>query len=94
MRVILAKNWRSLLIRGATAIVLGTIVVLWRDISLRNLVLVFFNLALLDRLVALAGVVRAAEARERWAPLLLEAVIGIAAGVLPGGTFGVSGCWR
>ena len=81
VRVILAKNWWSLLIRGAAAIALGTIAVLWRDISLRNLVLVFFNFALLDGLVALAGAVRAAEARERWAPLLLEAVIGIAAAI-------------
>lgn len=81
VRVILAKNWWSLLIRGATAIALGTIVVLWRDISLGNLVLVFFNFALLDGLVALAGAVRVAEVRERWAPLLLEAVIGIAAAI-------------
>lgn len=81
VRVILAKNWWSLLIRGATAIALGTIVVLWRDISLGDLVLVFFNFALLDGLVALAGAVRAAEARERWAPLLLEAAIGIAAAI-------------
>lgn len=81
VRIILAKNWWSLLIRGTAAIVLGAVAVVWRDISLGNLILVFFGFALLDGIVALAGAVRAAEARERWAPLLLEAVIGIAAAI-------------
>lgn len=82
MRVILAKNWWSLLIRGAAAIVLGVVAVVWRDISLDNLILVFFGFALLDGVAGLAGAVRAAEAHERWAPLLMEAVIGIAAALL------------
>ena len=82
VRVILAKNWWSLLIRGTAAIVLGAVAVVWRDISLGSLVLVFFGFALLDGVVALAGAVRAAEAHERWAPLLVEAIIGIAAAFL------------
>jgi uncharacterized membrane protein HdeD (DUF308 family) len=82
VRVILAKNWWSLLIRGTAAIVLGAVAVVWRDISLGNLVLVFFGLALLDGVVGFAGAVRAAEAHERWAPLLLEAIIGISAALL------------
>jgi uncharacterized membrane protein HdeD (DUF308 family) len=79
MRVILAKNWWSLLIRGTAAIVLGAVAIVWRDISLGNLVLVFFGFALLDGLVGIAGAVRAAEARERWAPLLMEGIVGILA---------------
>jgi uncharacterized membrane protein HdeD (DUF308 family) len=82
VRVILAKNWWSLLIRGTAAIVLGAVAVVWRDISLGNLVLVFFGFALLDGVVGLAGAVRAAQAHERWAPLLAEAIIGIAGAFL------------
>ncbi len=82
MRVILAKNWWSLLIRGAAAIVLGAVAVVWRDISLSNLILVFFGLAMLDGVVGLAGALRAAQSHERWAPLLMEAIVGIAAALL------------
>lgn len=40
-------------------IILATIAVVWRDISLEDLALVFFVLALLDGVVAMAGAVRA-----------------------------------
>src|SRR5689334_19782322 len=79
VRIILAKNWWSLLIRGTAAIALGAIAVVWRNISLENLALVFFVFALLDGVVAMAGAVRAAEAHERWTTLLFEAMIGIGA---------------
>ena len=67
MRVILAKNWWSLLIRGTAAVVLGAVAVVWRDISLGNLILVFFGFALLEGVVRLAGALRAAEAYSRFA---------------------------
>ncbi|HLK69188.1 MAG TPA: DUF308 domain-containing protein [Bryobacteraceae bacterium] len=82
MRIILAKNWWSLLIRGTAAIVLGAVAVVWRDISLSNLILVFFSFTLLDGVVGLAGALRAAESHQRCAPLLVEAIIGIAAALL------------
>jgi uncharacterized membrane protein HdeD (DUF308 family) len=82
VRVILAKNWWSLLIRGTAAIALGAVAVVWRHISLANLVLAFFSFALFDGLIAIAGAVRAAEARERWAPLVIEGIVGILAAFL------------
>jgi uncharacterized membrane protein HdeD (DUF308 family) len=82
VRVILAKNWWSLLIRGSAAIALGTTAILWRRVSLGALVQVFFSLALFDGMMALAGVTRAAEEHDRWAPLILEGVVGIAAAIL------------
>jgi uncharacterized membrane protein HdeD (DUF308 family) len=82
VRVILAKNWWSLLIRGAAAMALGAVAVGWRDISLGDLILMFFGFALIDGVVGLAGAVRAAETHGRWLPLLLEAAIGIAAALL------------
>ena len=42
----------------------------------------FFGFALLDGVVGFAGALRAAEAHERWAPLLVEAIIGVAAALL------------
>jgi uncharacterized membrane protein HdeD (DUF308 family) len=56
--------------------------VLWREISLGTLVLIFFGYALLDGLVALAGAVRAAEQHERWGSLLIEALAGIAIAII------------
>jgi uncharacterized membrane protein HdeD (DUF308 family) len=82
VRIILAKNWWSLVIRGCAAIALGATAVLWRDLSLGDLRQVFFYLALLDGIVGLAGATRAAQESERWVPLLLEAIVGIAAAIL------------
>jgi uncharacterized membrane protein HdeD (DUF308 family) len=82
MRVILAKNWWSLVIRGFLAISLGLITVVRPGVKLGTLVLLFGFYALIDGLVSFAGVMRAAEAHERWASLLVEALAGIAIGVV------------
>ncbi len=82
MRVILAKNWWSLLIRGFVAVALGLIAAIWRGISFRGLALAFFGYAMIDGLVSLAGALRAAEAHERWASLLMEATVSIAAALI------------
>ena len=77
MSVIIAKNWWSLVIRGMAALALGVVSVVKPGVSLLTLVLMFFTYALVDGLAAFAGAVRAAEANERWWPLLAEGVAGI-----------------
>src|SRR5882724_11655413 len=76
--VILAKNWWSLVVRGAVAIALGFIALAAHQVSIGTLVLAFFGYALIDGLIALAGAVRAAESHQRWASLLVEALADIA----------------
>src|SRR3984893_11885505 len=82
MSVILAKNWWSLLIRGLVAISVGVLAVINPGIKLGALVLLFGCYALIDGLVSFASVMRVAEAHERWASLLVEAVAGITVGAI------------
>ena len=57
MTVILAANWWSLFVRGLTALVLGALSLLKREMPLSDLVLVFFGYAMLDGILNLAGFV-------------------------------------
>jgi uncharacterized membrane protein HdeD (DUF308 family) len=79
---ILAKNWWSLLIRGLAALALGVVTIVHREITLFQLVLFFFGYALIDGIAALAGAIRAAEARQRWGPLLFEALADIVTAIV------------
>jgi uncharacterized membrane protein HdeD (DUF308 family) len=82
MRLLLAKNWWSLALRGAAAILFGILTFLWPHITLTVLVFLFAGYALVNGVLSLAGAVRAAEARDRWGPLVVEGIIGIlAAGI-------------
>ena len=65
MRVVLAKNWWSLVIRGLLAISVGLMAMVRPGVKLGTLVLLFGFYALIDGLVSFAGVMRAAEAHER-----------------------------
>ena len=78
----LARYWWTLALRGALAVLFGLIAVIWPDITLRVLVLLFGFYALVDGLLALAAVLvggRLAGARRGW--LIFEGIAGIAVGV-------------
>lgn len=77
MRVILAKNWWSLVLRGLVGIVIGATTFFWPGITLTALVFLFGGYALLDGALSLSGAMRAAHGHERWGALLLEGIIGI-----------------
>jgi len=79
MRIILAKNWWSLLLRGIAAIAFAVITVISPGITVGALVLLFGAYALVDGILSIVGAVRAARAHERWGVLVLEGVAGIAA---------------
>lgn len=78
----LAKNWWSLVLRGIAAILLGVITFLWPGITITALVFLFGGYALVDGVLSIAGAVRAAERRDRWGVLLIEGIVGIAAGFI------------
>ena len=69
-------------IRGVAAIGLGALIVIWRDVPLFGLTLAFFGYAMIDGLLNLAGAVTAAQSGERWTPLVIEALTGIAAALI------------
>lgn len=82
MTSILAQNWWALALRGLAAIVFGVLVFVWPGLSLLALVWWFAAYALLDGLLAIVAAIRAAGRQQRWGSMLLEGVIGMAAGVL------------
>jgi uncharacterized membrane protein HdeD (DUF308 family) len=77
MRVTLAKNWWSVVLRGVVAILLGIATFVWPGITLAALVFLFAGYALVDGALALTGALRAAEAGDRWGALLIEGLAGI-----------------
>jgi uncharacterized membrane protein HdeD (DUF308 family) len=79
MRVALARNWWSLVIRGLAGIAFGVITFLWPGITLAALVFLFAAYALIDGVMSIVGAVRAAERHERWGALVFEGLAGLAA---------------
>ena len=76
----LANNWWTLVLRGIAAIIFGILAYLWPGITFTVLVLFFGAYALWDGVFALIGAVRTEDER-RWS-LVLEGVVGIAAGLV------------
>jgi uncharacterized membrane protein HdeD (DUF308 family) len=85
MRILIARNWWALLIRGIAAILFGILAIAWPGVTFAVLVLLFGAYALVDGVMSLVGAIRTSRAHERWGVLLLEGIVGIAAGVV---TFG------
>ena len=83
MAIMLARSWWVLMLRGLCALLLGVATLVRPGMTLIALIVVFGAYAFLDGLLAVVGAVRAADNQQRPAgPLLLEGLIGIAAGVM------------
>lgn len=78
----LARNWWAVVFRGVAALAFGLIAVYYPPTTLTALVLLFGAYALVDGVFAFVAAVRAAARHERWGALILEAISGVAAGVL------------
>jgi len=79
MKVLLAENWWSLVIRGLIGVMVGILTFFWPAITLQALVLLFGAYALLDGVFSLIGAWYASRAHERWGVLILEGIAGIVA---------------
>jgi uncharacterized membrane protein HdeD (DUF308 family) len=77
----LSRNWWAVSLRGLAGILFGIITFFAPGISLAALVLLFGVYALVDGVLAIVSAVRRRGA-DRWWLLLLEGLVGIAAGVL------------
>ena len=82
MAQVLIRNWWAIALRGVFGILFGLVAFLFPGITLGALILLFAIYAVLDGLFAIVAAIRAAEHHERWGALLLEGIVGIAAGVL------------
>ncbi len=88
MRFALAQNWWVLAIRGLLAILFGILVFLWPGLAWLVVVYTFAAYALLDGVFALVSAFSGQDRDGPWWAVLLEGLVGIAAGiaafVLPG----------
>ena len=82
MRMVLAKNWWSLVIRGVAGILMGLVTVFWPGITLAARVIVFGAYSLVDGVFSMVGAVRALQSHERWGALVFSGIAGIAAGLV------------
>ena len=78
----LARNWWAVGLRGLFALLFGVLVFFWPGISLLVLVFLFGFYVLADGIFAIVSAIRAADRHKRWWPLLLEGIVGIAAGIM------------
>jgi uncharacterized membrane protein HdeD (DUF308 family) len=82
MLIVLTRNWWALAVRGLVAIVFGVLTLVWPGISLLVLVALFGAYALVDGIFSVIAALQHAGGRKDWWALLLEGIVGIAAGVL------------
>jgi uncharacterized membrane protein HdeD (DUF308 family) len=77
----LSRNWWAVMLRGLAGILFGLITFFAPAVSLAALVLLFGAYAFADGVLSIVSAVRRRGA-DRWGLLLLEGIVGIAAGVL------------
>jgi uncharacterized membrane protein HdeD (DUF308 family) len=79
----LARYWWVVAIRGVAAVLFGLLAIIWPEITVTVLVLLFGAYALVDGVLALGSAIfggRSAEGRRPW--LALEGVAGVLTGVI------------
>jgi len=77
----LARNWWAIALRGVAAIIFGIMALLMPAITLAALILLFGVFAVVEGIFSVIAAVRGHSGAPRWF-LLLEGVVGIAAGVV------------
>ena len=80
MNVAQSPHWWAIVLRGFAAVLFGTAMFVWPQMSLVVLLALFGAHALVDGLFAIAAAPLAAESHLRWWPLLLVGELGIGAG--------------
>lgn len=79
---ILARNWWAIALRGLVAVLFGVAAFIWPGLTLTVLIFLWGAYALVDGIFALVAAVRAAQMKMTWWPLVLNGVLGIAAGIV------------
>jgi uncharacterized membrane protein HdeD (DUF308 family) len=82
MPMVLVRNWWALALRGLASIVLALAAFLVPGMTVAVLVLLFGAYALADGVLAIVAAVRAAEHDARWGWMLVEGILGVAAGLI------------
>jgi uncharacterized membrane protein HdeD (DUF308 family) len=80
--IVLARNWWAIAIRGVAAILFGLLAFLWPGLTLAALVLLFGAYALVDGIFSIVAAVGGRTGDAPWWALLLEGILGVAAGLV------------
>ena len=75
-------HWWVLLIRGVISIVFGALFIFYPQMSLVALIYLFGAYAFVDGIFAAIQAIRLGVHSDRWWPLLFEAIVGIAVGIV------------
>lgn len=75
---VLARNWWAIALRGIVAILFGVCAFFIPGAALWALIILFGAYSLVDGVLAILAAVRAAQAHERWAQLLVAGIFGVA----------------
>ena len=78
----LSRNWWAVALRGVVAILYGVIALVWPGLTLEILVLFFGAYALVDGVFAIIAAFTNRAGHDSWWVLLLEGLVGIAAGII------------
>lgn len=78
---VLGENWWAIGLRGAFAIILGVLIVVWPDVAPnlgpRLLAVMFASYLFVDATLAFITALVGAEDHRRWWPMMAESVIGV-----------------
>lgn len=78
----LSRYWWLLALRGVAAVIFGVLAFVWPQLTLGVLVILFGAYVFVDGVANLITGISDRNVNERWWLMLLEGVVGIAAGVL------------
>jgi uncharacterized membrane protein HdeD (DUF308 family) len=78
----LAQNWWLVALRGILGIIFGIIAIVWPQITLLALVLLFAAYMLIDGILAIVSAVREARRGQRWVLVVIEGLLRIAVAAL------------
>jgi len=79
---VLSRYWWLIALRGAFAIIFGTLAFVWPVLTLGALIILFGAYALVDGISTIIAGVSDRHTNNRWWALLVEGVVGIAAGIV------------
>ena len=81
MLTTLARNWWMFLLRGVVAIVFGVMAIVWPDITLFTLIVLFGAFVLIDGVFSIAAAITRARQKNEWLPFLLQGLLGVGVGL-------------